>query len=359
VRKQADRGGNPPVARRARLEDVARLSGVSPTTVSRALRDDARISENTRVAVQHAATQLGYIPDARASSLRGRASSTLGLLIPDVADPMHGQVAMAIEQAASAQGYTVLLANSFTDPLQERQALQLFTAQRADGIVLVGSMLSPQEANALVAPCPVVFVAGENVSLAGYKNELPTGSIRVDDMSGIDAVVEHLRLRGYRRVGYVNGPDLASNITRRDAALRGLANAGITCALYPYPGGVESLGAFNSTVSTLVADRPEALICYDDVEALGIMDALRDRGLRVPDDIGLVGFDDIPFAGIANPRLTTVAQPSEEVGRAAFTMLLAGLKNGALPPSITLPVRFIVRESTTYARDSTRSRLRE
>src|SRR6185437_8656012 len=178
---------------------------------------------------------LGYIPDARASSLRGRGGSTLGLLLPDVADPMHSQIAMGIEQAASAQGYTVLLANGFSDPLQERQALQLFAAQRADGIVLVGSMLSPQEAITVVAPCPVIFVDGENVSLAGYKNELPTGSIRVDDISGIEAVVDHLRLRGYRRVGYVNGPDLASNITRRDAALCRLAEVGISCALYPYP----------------------------------------------------------------------------------------------------------------------------
>lgn len=353
MRKRADRGGNPIVERRARLEDVARLAGVSPTTVSRALRHDARISEATRAAVQQAANLLGYIPDARASSLRGRATSTIGLLVPDVADPIHAQIAMAVEQAASAEGYTVLLANGVSDPVQERQALQVFTAQRTDGIVLVGSMLSPQEANALVSPCPVVYVGGENVSLAGYRSELPTGSIRVDDISGIEAVVEHLRACAYRRVGYVNGPDLASNATRRDAALRSLAEAGITCALYPYPGGVESLGVLNATVSTLVADRPEALICYDDVEALGIMDALRGRGLRVPDDIALVGFDDIPFAGIANPRLTTVAQPSEEVGRGAFGMLLSAFKLGELPPSIMLPVRFIVRESTTTAHQST------
>ncbi len=355
MRKQGDRGGNPIIERRARLEDVARLAGVSPTTVSRALRNDARISENTRVSVQHAANRLGYIPDARASSLRGRATSTIGLLLPDVADPMHGQFAMGVQQAAASQGYTVLLANGFSDPVQERQALQVFAAQRADGIVLVSSMLSPQEANSLVNPCPVVLVDGENVSLAGYKNELPAGSIRVDDVSGIAAVVEHLRECGYRRVAYVNGPDLASNVTRRDTALRYLARAGISSALYPYPGGVESLGALSAIVSALVADRPQALICYDDVEALGIMDALRDRGLRVPDDIAVVGFDDIPFARIANPRLTTVAQPSEEAGRSAFGMLLSAFKDGELPPSIRLPVRLMVRETTRRVSDLLRA----
>jgi len=296
--------------------------------------------------VRHAANRLGYIPDARASSLRGRATGTVGLLLPDLADPIHAQIAMAIEQAAASEGYTVLFASGLSDPGQERQALLVFTAQRTDGIMLVSGMLSPQEANALVSPCPVVFVCGENVSLAGYKSELPTGSIRVDDVSGIEAVIEHLWAHGYRRVGYVNGPDLASNITRRDTALRGLAAAGIVRALYPYTGGVESLGADNATVSAVVADRPQALICYDDVEALGMMDALRNRGLRVPGDMAIVGFDDIPFAGIANPRLTTVAQPSDEVGRAAFAMLLIALRKGELPHSITLPVRLVVREST-------------
>ena len=346
LRKAGDRESGPLVERRPRLEDVARLAGVSPTTVSRALRDDPRISEVTRTEVQYAARRLGYIPDARASSLRGRATSALGLLLPDVADPMHGQFAMGLQQAAAAQGYTVLLANGCSDPLQERRALHVFAAQRVDGIISVSNILSPQEANSVVSPCPVVLVDGENVSLAGYKNELPTGSIRVDDISGIMAVVEHLRRCGYRRVAYVNGPDLASNITRRDTALRCLAEAGMTSALYPYPGGEESLGSRDAVVSSLVADRTQALICYDDVEALGLMDALRERGLRVPEDIGLVGFDDIPFAGIANPRLTTVAQPSEEAGRAAFEMLIAALRKGVLPPSITLPVRLVVREST-------------
>jgi LacI family transcriptional regulator len=346
MRKQGDREEAPLGERRVRLEDVARLAGVSPTTVSRALRNDPRISESTRAEVRYAANRLGYIPDARASSLRGRATSILGLLLPEVTDPIHGQVAMAVEQAASAQGYTVLLANSLTDPDEERQALQLFTAQRVDGIVVASSVLSPQETLALVGPCPVVFAMTENINLAGYKNDFPAGSIRADDVTGIELVVAHLRECGYRRMAYVNGPDIASNVTRRDATLRALATAGLSCALYPYPGGVESLGALNATVTTVVADRPEALICYDDVVALGMMDALRGRGLRVPDDIAIVGFDDIPFAGIANPRLTTVAQPSEEIGRKAVFMLLSGLRSGELPPSIVLPVRLIVRESS-------------
>ncbi len=346
LRKPGDRNESPLVERRARLEDVARLAGVSPTTVSRALRNDPRISEGTGAKVRYAARKLGYIPDARASSLRGRATSTLGLLIPDVADPMHGQVAMAVEQAASTQGYTVLLANGLSDPARERRALEVFTAQRVDGIILAGSMLSPQETIALVMPIPVVFIAGENISLAGYTNDPPVGSIRVDDRRGIEAVIVYLREQGYRRIAYVNGPDVASNVTRRDVVLRTLAVAGLTGALFPYPGGVESLGAQNAAVAGVAAARPEALICYDDVVALGMMDALRGRGLRTPEDIAIVGFDDIPFAGIANPRLTTVAQPSEEVGRKAVDMLLTALKTSELPPSIVLPVRLIVRESS-------------
>ncbi len=148
----------------------------------------------------------------------------------------------------------------------------------------------------------------------------------------------------------MSGPDLASNINRRDTAVRALADEGIACTIYPFPGGVETWGADNALVSTIMADRPEALVCYDDVVALGVMDALRAQGLRVPGDIGIVGFDDIPFAAISNPRLTTVAQPIEEMACSAVTMLLTAIQQGELPPASRLPVRLIERETTGSAR---------
>lgn len=334
--------------RRVKLADVARLARVSPTTVSRVLSNDPRISVRTRQVVFQAAERLGYVRDARARSLRTQTTQTFGLLIPDVADPIHGQIAMAIEQEASAHGYTVLLANGFNDPAFERQALQLFTAQRTDGIVLVGTVLSRQEALSSAKSSHAVFITAENMSLAGYTADPPAGAIRADDAAGIEAVVQHLVDYGYRRVAYVSGPDLASNITRRDAALRALAAAGLGGAMYQYAGGVETWGAANAAAAAVTAERPEALICYDDVVALGMMDALRTHGLVVPDDIAIVGFDDIPFAAISKPRLTTVAQPSDEMGRRAVGMLLTALSEGALPPSTVLPVRLIVRESTVY-----------
>jgi LacI family transcriptional regulator len=340
--------------RRVGLTDVARLAGVSPTTVSRALRQDTRISEATRRQVGIAAAQLGYIPDARASSLRGQATFTLGLLLPDVADPMHGQVAMAFQTAASSLGYTVLLANGFREPAQERQALRLFAAQRADGIVVAGSILSPQEAISIADPCPVVTVGCENISLAGYHGDAPSGAIRADDAAGVVQVIEHLQEQGYRRIAYVNGPDLASNATRRDTALRAASEAGIACDMYPYPGGFGGSDRFEATVAAIAARRPQAVVCYDDVIALGLMDGLRSHGLRSPDDIGIVGFDDIPFAGVSNPRLTTVAQPSRDMARAAMTMLLAGFEDGVLPASVTLPVRLVVRESTVRPKGADR-----
>ena len=316
------------------------------TTVSRALRKDPRISEATRQEVSIAAAQLSYIPDARASSLRGQATFTLGLLLPDVADPMHGQVAMAFQTAASSLGYTVLLANGFRAPMQERQALRLFAAQRVDGIAIAGSSLSPHEAISIADPCPVVAIGCENISLAGCDSDAPSGAIRADDVSGVVQVIEHLRQLGYTRTAYVNGPDLASNVTRRDTALRTAAAVGIECNMYPYPGGFGGPDRFEATVSTIAARRPQATICYDDVIALGLLDALRSHGLRSPEDIGIVGFDDIPFAGVSNPRLTTVSQPSQDMGRAAVSMLLAGIEEGVLPASIMLPVHLVVREST-------------
>ncbi len=334
------------VAHRVKLADVARLARVSPTTVSRVLSNDPRISVRTRQVVLHAANQLGYVPDARASSLRKQMTRTLGLLIPDVADPMHSQVAMAFEQEAARCGYTVLLANGFNEPAHEQRALQVFAAQRTDGIAAVGSILSPEETRSVTAFSHVVFVASENPQLAGRQMSLPHGAIWADDAGGMEAVVHHLLDRGYRKIAYISGPDLASNITRRDAVVRTLAQAGLAAAIYQYFGGIEHWTAGAAVAPAVWQDQPEALVCYDDLVALGTMDALRAQGIHVPDDVAIVGFDDIPFAALANPRLTTVAQPADELGRQAVSMVHTAITQGELPPSRTLSVCLTVREST-------------
>lgn len=333
--------------RRVTLVDIAQVAGVSVSTVSRALGDHPRISEATRDLVVHAAEQLQYVPNQAARSLVMRATRTFGLLIPDVTDPLYGQVIAGFEQEAAAGGYTLTVANGFADPARERRALRLFTAQRADGIALMSSVLDQQHVVDYVRPTPVVFINGENLRLAGYDSDLPNGCIRADDVSGIDAVVEHLLAGGHRRIGYFNGPQVASNISRRDAIIRALKRAGVRERLQQFSAAPHGWHAAAEIAARVVQDLPDALICFDDKLALAMMDALRAFGVRVPDDIALVGFDDIPFAALSNPRLTTVAQPSDEMGRRAVGMLVQALVTGQpLAPSTALPVRFVVRESS-------------
>jgi DNA-binding LacI/PurR family transcriptional regulator len=328
------------------LDDVARAAGVSSATVSRALGNDSRISARTREVVAQAAARLGYVPNVAARSLVVRATRTLGLLIPDATDPVHGQVVGGFEQAAAARGYTAIVANGFDDEAREWRALQVFSAHRADGIVLMGSVLDQRRVLASAQARRVVFISGEHLDLAGYTSDLPVGCIRADDAGGVEALVGHLLEVGCRRIGYLNGPHAASNATRREAAARALRAAGVDGRLRKYQGGGEAWRLGVPSAARIARDGLDALVCFDDKLALGAMDALRARGLRVPDDIAVAGFDDIPFAAVSNPRLTTVAQPSAEMGRLAVEMILQAIETDELPPSILLPTRLVVREST-------------
>lgn len=330
--------------RRVTIEDVARLARVSAATVSRALKDSPLISRQTRRRVSRAARRLGYVPNQAARSLVTRTTHTLGLMIPDVTDPIHGQIVTGFQQEAAARGYTVIMANGLADPAVERRALRVFLAQRADGVALMGSVLRQRPVRALLRPAPVVFISGEHPTLAGYRGDLAAGCIRANDIEGIHDVVRHLLEAGYRRIAYFNGPPRASNATRRETVIRALRAAGVRPPVEFGPVGPASPP--DGVAARIARHPPEALICYDDKLALNIIDALRALGVRVPGDLAVVGFDDIPFAAMANPRLTTVSQRSTEMGRVAARMLCRALETGDLPPSVTLPVRLIVREST-------------
>ena len=319
---------------------------MSVATVSRALRDQPQVNERTRKRVVTVARRLGYVPNRAARSLVVRATQTLGLLIPDATDPIHGEIVTGFEQEAAAHEYTVMLADGFDDPARERRALEMFAMHRPDGITLLGSMLPQRVTRLMARTSPVVFVNGEHPHLAGYRADLTHGCIRADDIQGMDAVVRHLFDGGYRRLAYVAGPGNASDLTRRDAIARALETMSPSEPLRVYC-ALPRNGDTNGTLAAEIAkDRPDALICYDDKLAFQLIDQLRGHAVRVPRDIAVVGFDDIPFARMANPRLTTVAQPAVELGRRAAAMLLTAIRTGTMPRSIRLPVQLVVREST-------------
>jgi DNA-binding LacI/PurR family transcriptional regulator len=335
--------------RRVLLNDVALRAKVSGSTASRALADDQRISAATRQLVKAAAAELHYVPDAAARSLRVRRTRTLGLLLPDLRDPVHGQVASAFEQEARQQGYGVMIVAGERDLMRERLAMRIFAEHVTDGVAVVSGVLTPTELRERVDPDRLVLVWPDHRSLPRRDGPRVPGVIQTDDASGVRAAVDHLVDAGCRRVAFAESGVRASNTIRAETAAATLRARGIETPMRRFAAPVDAWRAPGELAAEIAADLPEALVCYDDQLALGLMDALRKLGVRIPDDMGIVGFDGIPFAGISNPRLTTVAVPSAEMGRVAASSLIRAVHEGTLPDGVLLPVEIVVRDSTRGA----------
>lgn len=332
--------------RRVLLKDVAQSAKVSGSTASRALADDPRISLATRLTVKAAAAELNYVPNAAARSLRMKHTLTLGLLIPDLRDPVHGQVASGFEEEARRSGYCVIMVAGENEPVRERLALKIFAEHGADGVAIVSSAISPREARERVDPDRLILVQPDHSSLPRREGALAPGVILTDDASGMRAAVNHLVDNGYRRIAFVEGGGGASSKIRSEAVAATLRSRGVRTALRTFAATGDTWRDPSDLAAEIAADLPEALVCYDDKLALALLDSLRKLKVRVPEDIGIVGFDGIPFAAISNPRLTTVATPAGEMGRLAAASLVRAIQVGSRPEAILLAPELIVREST-------------
>lgn len=334
-----------PPERRVVLADVARIAGTSEATASRALKNDPRIGETTRAAVRAAALKLGYVPNAAARSLRAQRTHILGLLLDDLADPVHAKVAAGFEEAAASRGFAVFIMTGLHDPEREQRALRAFVEHRADGIVLASCVSDPSDVHRAVPAERVVFVQPDYPALADGREPPKRGVLRSDDTGGVAAMVHHLAGRGYDRITYVGPGTGASDALRRTAASAALEDLGLP-GLRVVETGVEGWRDPSAAAHALAADPPQAVLSYDDKLALALLDALRDTDLDVPHDLALTGFDGITPALQSRPRLTTVAVPSVEIGRRAVEMLTTGLREGAMPSSEVLAVRLVVGDST-------------
>ena len=203
--------------RRVVLDDVARMAHVSRSTASRALVDDPRISEPTRTAVKHAASELRYVPNAAARSLRAQRTRILGLLLANLSDPVHGQIAAAFEKEALAGGYRVIFGAGLQDPTLERKALRIFTEHAADGVTMVSCVLALSEAQTRFRPDRLIMVQPDHRRVQRYRGPLVPGVIMTDDASGVEAVVDHLVATGYRDIAYIGSGARASSTVHREA----------------------------------------------------------------------------------------------------------------------------------------------
>lgn len=332
--------------RRILLKDVAERAHVSGSTASRALSDDPRISVATRQVVKAAALELHYVPNAAARSLRVRRTRTLGLLIPDLRDPVHGQVASAFEREARHEGYGVMIVAGERDLARERRSLRIFSEHGADGVAVVASVMTPKELRERVDPSRLILVWPDHRTLPRQHVQRMPGVIQTDDASGVRAATAHLIDAGCRRIGYVASGIRHSNSNRAEMVAATMRAHGLKGPVPTFDAPIDPGRPMTELATRIAADRPDALVCYDDQTALGLIDALRDVGVQVPRDLSVVGFDGIPFAAIANPRLTTVAVPSADMGRIAAESLIRAIHGGYAPEGALLNVELVVREST-------------
>ena len=329
------------------LRDVARVAGVHPATVSRALNEETRALVNAETAqrVLKAAEKLGYRPNPIARGLKTNRSYTIGVLIPDLTNPLFPPILRGIEDRLETAGYTPLVANTDNDPERELLDSQTMRARQVDGIIAATARRDHRLHDALLE-------AGIELVLVNRRQaELPVSSATADDRMGMRLAVEHLLSLGHTRIAHLAGPlDYSTGLDRHDSFLETMRAAG----LEPDPELILVAEAFTEAEGArlcgqLLADGHEltAVAAANDLLALGCYDVLAERGLRCPDDISVMGFNDMPFADRFNPPLSTIHIPHYEIGKAAGELMLDRLQDGESPPrEIRLEPHLVVRDST-------------
>ncbi len=332
----------------ATIRDVAERAGVSISTVSRVITGSVPVDPTTAERVHEAVAALGYRPNLLARSFRRRITHTIGLLVPDNSNPFFAEAARVIEDAGFAEGYSVILCNSDLSEVKQATYLDVLLAKRVDGLILVSSGLIAVGDG--LDPMRRVFDAGVPcVAVDRDLGELTIDQVLVDNEQGGYLAGRYLMGLGHRRVACITGPsELTPSAGRIAGFRRAMAEAGITLAPdATVPGNGRYDGGAAAAVEMLRRGVPfTALFAFNDLTAIGAIGALQRAGRRVPDDVSVVGFDDVPQASALFPALTTVAQPIAEMGRASVRLLLDRIAHRGAPCArVTLTTTLVERES--------------
>jgi LacI family transcriptional regulator len=302
------------------IRDVARRANVSVATVSNVLNAPCRVSPALTVRITQAIQDLGYSPNPAARSLRKGSSNLLGLIVADITNPFFTELVHVVEEAASSQGYSVLLCNSDEQVGREEQHLRVLRAQRVDGLIIAPTGRPSRSFARLLhaLPCPVVLVDRA-------LDELSFDTVSLDNRAAAAAAVGHVLDLGHRAVGFINGSEriktAADRLTGyREAMLaRGIP---VDFSLIRKAAFKES-EAFEAAVSLLGSDDPPtAVFAANGLMTMGLLRGMATLGLRCPDQVSIIGMDDVPWAEAFNPTLTMIAQPLAVMGKAAVRMLL-------------------------------------
>lgn len=333
----------------ADIRQVAARAGVSAGTVSNVLNRPASVAPATRARVERAIDELGYVRNEPARQLRAGASRTLALVVIDVTNPFYADIITGAEQVAEADGALVIVCNSAGSPRREERHLAQLAEQRVLGVLLTPVLSEPHPGLEELARRGIPYVLVDRVAL-----DATAPSVAVDDTHGGRLVGRHLADAGHEWIAVISGPLSLPQMTDRLSGVRG-AVTGSRWSVDRLAGDEMSVSAGSAAAARLFetwpdpTDRPTAVFCTNDLLALGVLNECLRRGVSVPDDLAIVGYDDIEFAATAAVPLTSVRQPREQLGRTAVE-LLHQLVRGGPPPD----PRHVIFTPELVARESTR-----
>jgi DNA-binding LacI/PurR family transcriptional regulator len=328
----------------ATIQQVAKAAGVAPSTVSRYLNGQLRVSPATEARMLDAVRDLGYVPNAQARNLARRRSGVVGFVVPEISNPYFGAIADYVVDAVERHGLLVLLCSTHSQAVKETSYIDLLASGAIDGMLYLGSFRSNERLAAAIRGGLPVVVIDETIADAPDVH-----TVVMDDYAGGYQAASYLVALGHRHIAFVSGPaELASVQERRRGYEDALRKAGLDPADQLVLAGhfTEQFGM--SALPRLLAapQPPTAAFVASDYIALGMLSAAETHGVRVPGDLSVVGFDDIRFSQYVRPRLTTIRSPLERLAQVGVELLFERLADGQSPARTEiLPVELIVRES--------------
>lgn len=334
----------------AGIKDIAKLAGVSTATVSRTLRTPELVSKNTRQKVMDAVSAGNYRPNQMGISLRTKRTGNVVAIIPDITNPFIAAVVRNIEQVAQAHGYSLLLGDTQADIQRIKHYAGMVASRQADGIILF-SQFMPFDFNddgSPVHPLPPLVNSCEDSGLDNIHK------VMIDNFAAAALATEHLLSLGHQRIACITGPLNTHSSSQRLAGLeRALSEQNITINPdYIIEGDHEMEAGLNGAKQLLKLENPPtAIFCFNDEMAIGAIASIQEQGQKVPQDISVIGFDDIRFSRYTNPPLTTIAQPTEQIGEQCMLQLLNQIKGEPSEQYIELPVKLVERGSTAQVKE--------
>lgn len=336
-------------ARAPTIRDVARVAGVSKSTVSNVIRGAAGVSPGTRQRVLAAASAVGYRPNVLARNLVQRRTTTVGIVVGDLANPFFSELAKLAEQRLAAAGLATMICNTDGHPARERQKIEMLLEHRVAGILMLQFSGEPSTLAQLRTDGVAVAIVSQ------WEDE--ADCVAIDERRGAELAVSHLLELGHRRIAYLSSDlvEQQTDSTRLDGYIRALSRAGVPSGAelvlrLTRPAYLRSDDSLRSVVGELLErdDPVTALFASNDLLALDLLETVEELGRTVPRDVSVVGFDDIQAAGLARVSLTTVVQPREELARIGIELLLRRIDEGveAPPRQRLLPPSLVVRRST-------------